>query len=558
MGARRSTPAPDAVDGHTADGRMVVVRGIDRGSSSAGDGSDAEVSPDLDVDVLEERLAALEAARAWSPGVVAQLGSLIQSGEDLDLFRVNPLAYEAEASVEEHEAVDLFLHAAHVGLFRMEWDIVCASCGNTARSFRSLEKVDPHFVCDLCQMENDATLDEAIQVTFTISPDVRPIAYHEPATLSAEDLYFRWQFSRDVRAMSDGMTMPQWLQAATRFVGHIEPAGIETVEFEFSGIALAVRDVLHSASAFYVAEDQTGAGPEGGESLGPPGGPVHHSITLTLSRGRLLDGDRILEARDLEFAPYPGARFRYPSAATIERGPLRIGIENAMPERASVWVVEYPDIPETMGFIEFKPILSAKRVLSIQTFRTLFRSETVAASEGLAVRDLTFLFTDLRDSTAMYERIGDATAYDLVRRHFDALGIAIAANGGAIVKTMGDAVMATFAEPASGVRAAFAMAERLGDLVRASPAALELKVGLHRGHALAVTANESVDYFGQTVNIAARIQALAAAGQLCLSQDVFDAAGVHELLAARAVQRDTGILKGVTEEIPIYRVPLAP
>ena len=136
------------------------------------------------------------------------------------------------------------------------------------------------------------------------------------------------------------------------------------------------------------------------------------------------------------------------------------------------------------------------------------RSQTLPATEGLAVADLTFLFTDLSDSTTMYDRIGDATAYDLVRRHFDALERVIAEHGGAIVKTIGDAIMATFVDPGSAVRAATRMVARLADFNRASSTDLRLKMGLHRGHAIAISSNESVDYFGQSVNIAARIGAV--------------------------------------------------
>ena len=154
----------------------------------------------------------------------------------------------------------------------------------------------------------------------------------------------------------------------------------------------------------------------------------------------------------------------------------------------------------------------------------------------------------------MYERIGDASAYNLVRLHFDALEVVIRASGGAIVKTIGDAIMATFVEPVSGIRAAMQMAERLEDFNRTSSSDLVLKMGLHRGHAIAVSSNESIDYFGQTVNIAARIQAMAGAGQICLSEDVYVATGVADLLAGVSVEREAGIMKGVTEAIPVYRV----
>jgi class 3 adenylate cyclase len=499
---------------------------------------------DLDHARLEAGLAALEAARAWSPRVVSRLETRIRSGEDLDLFRINPYRFASETSTPEAEAVDLFLHATHAGVFQMEWNLVCASCGNTARSFRTLARVDPHFVCEMCQMVNDPPLDEYIQVAFTISPDVRSIAYHDPESLSAEDRFFNYQVSRDIRPGSGPLTSLQVLRASTHLADYVEPGGSASVEFDFTGQALAIRDPLHAAAVAYLLEPGDGDGQE------------RSTIRLRLDEKGLDDLDRTLEPLEFKLTERVEMRLLFPGASTLPDGPLTVSVDNHLAERASIWIVEYPEVPHVFEPIEFEPVLSAKELLSTQTFRTLFRSETVAASESLEVRDLTFLFTDLRDSTAMYERIGDASAYHLVRLHFDALEVVIREHGGAIVKTIGDAIMATFVKPAAGLEAALRMADRLNEFSRSAPSELVLKMGLHRGHAIAVTSNDVVDYFGQTVNIAARIQGLAAAGQVCLSEDVYRAQGVADLLEPLSVARDVSLIKGVAGEVPLYRVTL--
>ena len=99
----------------------------------------------------------------------------------------------------------------------------------------------------------------------------------------------------------------------------------------------------------------------------------------------------------------------------------------------------------------FKPFLSGKKMLTTQTFRDLFRSDVVSGSEGIGVRDINFLFSDLKGSTDLYDRIGDLKAYYVVRQHFDTLSRVITRNSGAIVKTIGDAVMATFMNPVDAV-----------------------------------------------------------------------------------------------------------
>ena len=104
-----------------------------------------------------------------------------------------------------------------------------------------------------------------------------------------------------------------------------------------------------------------------------------------------------------------------------------------------------------------KPILTAKRMLSNQTFRDLYKADNLNIDQRLKITSLTFLFTDLKGSTALYERVGDLAAFDLVRAHFHALLEIIAAEKGAVVKTIGDAVMATFIRPEHALQAGLRM-----------------------------------------------------------------------------------------------------
>jgi class 3 adenylate cyclase len=202
----------------------------------------------------------------------------------------------------------------------------------------------------------------------------------------------------------------------------------------------------------------------------------------------------------------------------------------------------------------FAPFLSGKRLLTTQTFRDLFRSDAAPMQEGIGVQDITFLFTDLKGSTAMYDAIGDPQAFFLVRQHFDTLGRVVVRHNGAIVKTIGDAVMATFIQPADAVQAAVEMLTEIEVFNRTISQPLTLKIGIHKGHSIAVTLNDRYDYFGQTVNIAARVQGLADANEIYLSQDVYVAEGVSEALARCVVQPEQAAMKGVSETMRVYRV----
>ena len=111
-----------------------------------------------------------------------------------------------------------------------------------------------------------------------------------------------------------------------------------------------------------------------------------------------------------------------------------------------------------------KPFLTAKRLLTNQTFRDIYRTDTLDVDQRLKITSLTFLFTDLKGSTELYERVGDLVAYDLVRAHFRVLHEIVASEAGAVVKTIGDAVMATFPTPDRAVAAALRMREAMREL----------------------------------------------------------------------------------------------
>lgn len=163
---------------------------------------------------------------------------------------------------------------------------------------------------------------------------------------------------------------------------------------------------------------------------------------------------------------------------------------------------------------------TAADVTALQAFRDLFAAEALRPGEELSVGSLTIVFTDLRDSTRLYREIGDAPAFGSVSGHFDVLREEVAGEGGTVVKTIGDAVLAVFRRPVSAVRSMAAAQRRL-----AAPGAdrpLQLKVGVHCGPCIAVTLNDRLDYFGSTVNAAARMVGLSTGSDLVLSGAVCD------------------------------------
>jgi class 3 adenylate cyclase len=204
---------------------------------------------------------------------------------------------------------------------------------------------------------------------------------------------------------------------------------------------------------------------------------------------------------------------------------------------------------------------TAAEVTALQVFRDLFASEALRPGEQISVGTLTVLFTDLRNSTRMYREIGDATAFGRVMNHFDVLKQAIADEDGALVKTIGDAVMAVFRQPAAALRAML-HAQRL---LRNPPGGMQqliLKAGLHTGPCIAVTLNDRLDYFGSTVNLAARLEGQSTGDDVIISTVVYSDPAVRELLSDTkngfAAARFEIPLKGFDEErFELWRVTAA-
>ena len=239
-------------------------------------------------------------------------------------------------------------------------------------------------------------------------------------------------------------------------------------------------------------------------------------------------------------------------------GSLTYNLTNASPARIiasaiSVTAAERTALSETTPGFKLGGFLSGSRLLSTQTFLDLFPSETVMSAGGLAVKRVAVLFTDIKGSTALYDRIGDMKAFNLVRQHFGVLRDVIAANHGAMVKTIGDAVMASFHEPLNAIRAALEMRaqiRRFND--SAGQELITLKIGAHVGQCLAVTLNERLDYFGRTVNLAARVQGLAAENEIYLSDEMYRLPGAADLLAAMQCDAQTVHVKGIQREIAVH------
>ncbi|MPZ29977.1 MAG: adenylate/guanylate cyclase domain-containing protein [Rhodospirillales bacterium] len=475
----------------------------------------------IDERLLESKMTEIEQARAWSPRVISKFETLIRSGDEVTVYRANPLAFTRDRGVTEPEAIDLFLHASRAGLLDMHWDILCPHSGLVLESFGKLRSLRSHFVCGLCDIDGQTELDDFIEVSFAVSPQVRPLSLHDAESLSVEDLHWKLRFSSTGRFPGGQTRFVDFLRGLIRGMTYLPAGATTTLQAELDPGGISGVNV------------QTQAG-----FMLPVAGPR----VTTPTRLRIT---------------YDGQRFTADLAA-LPPGPAVVEVTHTGSRRGSLlltnWPAEVLAVP-TKPTLEFDPYLSGGMLLTRQTFRKLFRSERVDEQEGLGVRQVALLFTDLKGSTALYEQLGDLNAYALVREHFALLDAAAHAHAGAIVKTIGDAVMAAFSRPVDAVAAALQILQQIDQFNRGHAApAIILKIGAHCGPSIAVKLNENLDYFGQTVNIAARVQSCAGAAEICLTEALYTAPGVRELLTGHDVVEFDAPLRGVQGDARVYRV----
>ncbi|MEP6998474.1 MAG: adenylate/guanylate cyclase domain-containing protein, partial [Betaproteobacteria bacterium] len=350
------------------------------------------------------------------PAAAAAIERHVEEAPDRELSRINVLDFAARYCLDEERAIGAFLHAARLGLFELSWNVLCPGCGGVLDSNATLKSVHgDEYACALCAAGYEPTLDEMVEVAFTVNPRVRRIGAHDPDTLPFPE-YVRQIF------WSSGIELPED-QAYGRL---LEEIVIDVVELPPGEKAILS---LQLPAQFCIVFE-----------------PVTHSAQFLDVRGEA--------TRERQSLTVVFNKLRAPTGSVqMHPGPLRLVLDNRTDMRVlpAVWIADQ-GMHDLLG--KRKQFLTAKRLLSNQTFRDIYRTDTLDVDQRLKITSLTFLFTDLKGSTELYERVGDLVAYDMVRAHFRVLHEVVASEAGAVVKTIGDAVMATFATPDRAIAAA--------------------------------------------------------------------------------------------------------
>ncbi len=445
---------------------------------------------------------------------VRAIETLVEDAPDRELCRINPLAFAAKHNLDEEDVIAAFLHGSHLGIFELSWSILCPGCGGVLETGITLKTINQtEYNCALCAAGYEPTLDEMVEVTFTVSSRIRSIAAHHPETLPWIE-YFRQIF------WSSGIDLPEDA-AFEKLIDEVTLDAIELPSGEKAVLSLQLPE------AFLIIFE-----------------PVVHMAQFIDVKGE--------PTRERQALAFVMTKDHAPTGTLRMRpGPLRIALENRSGSRTlpGIWIAN-DKLHHLLG--SRRPFLTAKRLLSNQTFRNLYRTDTIAVDQRLKITSLTFLFTDLVGSTQLYERVGDLAAYDIVRAHFHLLNEIIGTEGGAVVKTIGDAVMATFPTPNRAIAAAL----RMRDALKSLNEDLFLKIGIHEGPCLAVSLNDRQDYFGQTVNIASRVQGLATSRSIFATAQVIADSRASELLAENGIapKPQNRSLRGIANQFEIFEI----
>jgi class 3 adenylate cyclase len=467
-------------------------------------------------DDLQMRLDLIARNHEFPDGVLETFAKWIRTADDPDLFKVGVVQWAKTNDVDEDVALDLFLHATKAGILEMSWGVLCPKCGMLVTTPGGLKALGPDPHCQLCRLDFPAALDDQVEVTFSVEAGIRALRYYDPAQVDLRRDLWKIFFSPSFEITDKQEFMMDAIKAA------IAIGAGETADFEFEaepGLYALICPTVHAVTFVQVVDEGT--------------------------------SELKIEVHDGQCLPPNGG---------LKAGPVTVKVDNRTDYTIAFCAFYFgPHRPEDMDHTTFRmrPFLTGKRMLTSQTFRDLFRTQTIGET-GLRLKNLTILFTDLEASTALYERVGDLRALELVREHFDSLHAVVGRHRGALVKTIGDAVMAAFDDPERAIAAAAGM-NRAVRKIDADGETLRVNVGIHGGPCVAIQTNHQIDYFGHAVNTAARVQGAAKGGEILVTDHIWNAPGIPGLAEDLGLEKNSDVveLRGIAEPIVVHRLSTA-
>ena len=445
---------------------------------------------------LDQRLGPLPAAGVRTD-LIALVKERILEGSDDQLTGIRPFALADLWRADRLEMLKLFLHATTAGLFELRWELMCPTCRVPKAEAGALARLPVQFHCDTCGIGYGADFDQRVELRFSVHPAIRK---------TTSEMYCIGGPLRTPHIVAQQYLRPH-----------------EDRRLDLALAAPVQLRTVRAAHRLLLAPD-----------LGSPAGSRGRDLTVTYAAGRWA-GPHSLTRGDTLTVP-GGSRLILRNQTD---GPILAAIEDL------AWTSQ---------------ATTAAQVTTLQDFRDLFSSEVLAPGQQLAVSHIALLFSDLKGSTRLYEGLGDAPAYSRVNRHFDFIRQAVSRGNGSIIKTMGDGVMCAFYRLDDALATAIGLQQEVTAwcLKQDIEPPLVLKVGVHHGPAIAMTANGRLDYFGRTVNLAARIADSSRGGDVVMLRQVLDEAD-HSLVDGGGITTEsfTTRLRGIDDDQYLVRLAVA-
>jgi class 3 adenylate cyclase len=431
----------------------------------------------MNIELLKEKLEQLKKRPNSSKGTIDQIEKWLLGSHVLQRLRINPYYVAGDTVKNIKRITSEFLHGVKAGAFDLHWDIHCPHCNMITDEFNDLADTSEMSFCPMCERDFKIDLLDRVEVTFSLNKEI------------------------DDPQLRPVCAPPPVLQNKLQLITPLYCTESETVTLEQ--------------------------------------GRYRYCCPLTLAKGVLkVEGAETEEIQEIKLKQLAGKDFDKKDL-TVRPGKVKVELTNN-DHNLSGLILHTEELPQELQLEQLPLRLSGIQLLHHPDYKRLFGEQVISERERVKIRAITIMFTDITGSTRMYETLGDTKAYNIVRDHFEIFFESIEKYGGKVIKTIGDAVMASFISNEQAIMAAVGAVTRFREynLTRPQSEWIQVRIGIHRGTGLLVNLNNSIDYFGSTVNKAARIQNLSKSDEVSFSEEVYNdpafltalqAAGVSEI-----------------------------
>lgn len=123
--------------------------------------------------IFNQKMRSMKTFKTLNPEVVQTMEKILGNANEMELFRINPIKFSEAHGLPLDAALDFFIHGAKIGLFNFEWNMLCPSCGGVTNSHHNLgDMKQKEYHCAFCDIDVETDLSDFIEVAFTLSDSI--------------------------------------------------------------------------------------------------------------------------------------------------------------------------------------------------------------------------------------------------------------------------------------------------------------------------------------------------------------------------------------------------